>query len=564
MRLAVATVLAALPWLTPFRAEPSPHVQPWLVSVACGIGLWLLARTVPPHHRLPRALLVACVALVGWAVLSYPGLGPEMVMLAGALALVVLVATAASHPLAAPAMQAGLLAAATLSAILGLAQYFGVASAFEPWITPARQGVAFANLRQTNQYATLCWMGVAVVLWGRVPLSRFAKAAIVVLLAIGCAASASRTGLLAGLTLLVLALAWRDARGEGRLALCGVALVAYAAASWALPALLQEVTGAPGRVLWARLGAEYGCASRRVLWSNVLTLIGQKPWVGWGWGELDYAHYITAYPGPRFCEIADNAHNLPLHLAAELGVPAALAICAGCAWWAWRQAPWRETKPLRQLAWALLALLLVHSLLEYPLWYGPFQLAAGAALGWLLAMPTTAAPVPRLASRAAVAALLLALVAYAGWDHARVSQIYLPPEERRAGWQDDTLAHVRASWLFSGPARFADLTLAAPDRSNAAWMYALSQQVLHYSPEPRVIERLIESATLLGRDEEALAHLVRYRAAFPDEYAEWQRRHRLPASRRLREQGVAVGAAPACVSPQRRPGSFPTCPRAFP
>ena len=28
---------------------------------------------------------------------------------------------------------------------------------------------------------------------------------------------------------------------------------------------------------------------------------------------MDYAHFVTLYPGERFCDILDNAHNLPLH-----------------------------------------------------------------------------------------------------------------------------------------------------------------------------------------------------------------------------------------------------------
>jgi hypothetical protein len=36
-----------------------------------------------------------------------------------------------------------------------------------------------------------------------------------------------------------------------------------------------------------------------------------------------------------------------------------------------------------------------------------------------------------------------------------------------------------------------------------------------------VIEKLIESAVMLGRDDEAMAYLARYRVAFPKEYALW-------------------------------------------
>ena len=37
----------------------------------------------------------------------------------------------------------------------------------------------------------------------------------------------------------------------------------------------------------------------------------------------------------------------------------------------------------------------------------------------------------------------------------------------------------------------------------------------------RVIEKVIESAALLGRDDEARFYLLRYRAAFPESQARW-------------------------------------------
>ena len=49
----------------------------------------------------------------------------------------------------------------------------------------------------------------------------------------------------------------------------------------------------------------------------------------------------------------------------------------------------------------------------------------------------------------------------------------------------------------------------------------MALELLHYSPEPRVIEQLIESAVMLGQDDGALFYLVRYRAAFPKEHARW-------------------------------------------
>jgi hypothetical protein len=527
-----AALLAALPWLNTVATGPSSAVLPWLMSMTCGLLLWVVSASGSVRRRLPPAFLWASAALVGSAALARGPVQPEMLMLAGGVMLILLATDIGSNPGLARVLQSGFLGAAAASALIGLCQYFGVAARFSPWMNIAEAGEAYANLRQPNQYATLCWIGAAVVLFGTLGLPRWCAVALLVLLAAASAASVSRTGLFQGFALTLLAALWKGPERRERILLCAIAAFAYFAAAVLLPLLLDALTGAmPARTLWGRLGGGQACSSRLVLWSNVLHLIALKPLTGWGWGELDYAHFDTLYAGPRFCDILDNAHNLPLHFAVELGVPVAAAGCGLALWWAWRQRPWAEPVPLRQLAWALLTVILLHSMLEYPLWYGPFQIVFGVSLGWLMVTEQPAmAAVPRRGKVAvlALAILLSAATAYAAWDYTRVSQIYLPPQQRLSPWRDDTLAKVRRSWLFSGQARFADLTLATPQRDNAEWMYPLSLEVLHYSPEPRVIERAIESATYLGHVDEAVLLLARYRAAFPRDYEAWRQAQKIP------------------------------------
>jgi hypothetical protein len=261
------------------------------------------------------------------------------------------------------------------------------------------------------------------------------------------------------------------------------------------------------------------CFSRKTLWANVLYLIAQKPWTGWGWGELDYAHFITLYPGARFCDLLDNAHNLPLHLAVELGLPFALAFCSLCAWLVVRTRPWRETQPQRQMAWAVITVIGVHSLLEYPLWYGPFQIAMLLSIGMLCRSERKwpAAPVVR----AVAAIILIATLGYAAWDYWRMSQLYLASDQRALAYRDDTLAKLQASRLFRDQVRFAELSTTDITAENAAAMLALSKDMLHFSPEPRVVEKLLLSATLLGRADEVQFYAARYAAAFPADYARW-------------------------------------------
>src|SRR5450830_1605943 len=173
---ALAFLGLALPWLNPFSPGPTPNVVPWLAALA-GFAVMLpwLARARPAQ--------VAALAASAW------------------------------------------LLVALLSALLGLLQYFGATGALEPWVNSTGLGEAFANLRQRNQFATLTNIGLAALLWWRVqgqtattgeggmarskPLAWRALAALAaaVLLALGNAASSSRTGLVQ-LVLLAAMVGW--------------------------------------------------------------------------------------------------------------------------------------------------------------------------------------------------------------------------------------------------------------------------------------------------------------------------------------------------------------------
>jgi hypothetical protein len=180
------------------------------------------------------------------------------------------------------------------------------------------------------------------------------------------------------------------------------------------------------------------------------------------------------------------------------------------------------------MAWGVLAMIVLHSLLENPLWYGPFQLVFGLCLGllWPASAPVQVesfkpnrAAVPVLPAGAAI--VLIAIVCYAGWDYTRVSQIYLARDARLSAYRDDTLARIRPSRLFADPVRFAELALTPVTQANAATVHALALRTLHFSPEAGVVIKLIESAALLGLEDEALAHAKRLRIAFPAEYERW-------------------------------------------
>jgi O-antigen ligase len=459
--------------------------------------------------------------------------------------------------------------AAVISSVLGVLQYLDMASALSPWVNqPAFKGDAFANLRQRNQFASLTSIGLVALLAasyalmrgeGKSQAGRFIRPQYTVtvtcvllnVLAIGAACSMSRTAVLQWVVVSILALlwAWRQHAKQSHqdihsnFAWHGLVLSAPLLLllwSFAMPLLSQHITGQQGANLAMRVAGasgDYGaCGSRTVLWTNVWQLIVQKPWLGWGWGETDLAHFLTLYKGQRFCDILDNAHNLPLHLALEFGVPLAMCVLLSVVSWVWVRKPWRECEIWRVMAWGVLLVVGLHSLLEYPLWYGPFQMSVGLCVGLLWLKPnheqivhdneatvattltaapnatTSAAPVTSPMATASQAneawSLLLAAAfftacLYAAWDFNRVSQIYKPVAQRDPTYSSNPLAYAKQSWLFRNQAEFAELTLQPVTASNAQAVYDQAQRVVHYSPEARVVQRLIDSARLLGHDDEA-------------------------------------------------------------
>jgi O-antigen ligase len=518
------------PWISPFAGGPSAVVQPWIASAVCATLLLALRGWCGPAF--PVSLWIA-FAGVATAARALPSL-ESVTLLAGLLLVLAMAGVSGPQPRESflRVMAIGWLVAALLSAVYALLQYFGASERFVPWISATALGEAYGNLRQRNQLASLMAIGLASLFWfARQGWTARQVALPLFVLATGSAASGSRTGALQWLVLTILVVLWRGPRQRALAGTAAGGLVAYVALAALLPAALEYFWGVSGPSLFARFASESGCGSRRVLWSNVLHLIGEHPWSGWGWGELDYAHYMTLYPGARFCDILDNAHSFPLHMAVELGVPAAFLICGTLLWAIVRIAPWREADPARQLALTVLAVILLHSLLEYPLWYGPFQMAFGLALGVLWPhRKHTEVTVRRATSCALVAAVALCALGYAAWDYHRVSQIYLPSDARDAVYRADPLAQSRKSPLFRVHVQFAELTITPLTRANAQWTYDTALAMLHYSPEPRVIEKVIESGLMLGHDDVVATQIIRFRAAFPKEHAEWAREHGWPAA----------------------------------
>ena len=118
----------------------------------------------------------------------------------------------------------------------------------------------------------------------------------------------------------------------------------------------------------------------------------------------------------------------------------------------------------------------------------------------------------------------------AAYQYRVVSQLYKPVAQRPPALRDVRAVPQPKGVLFSDQVRFAWLTTQDLTPANAAQMHAVALDLLHFSPEPRVIEKVVDGALALGRADEAALHQQRYRIAYPNDFARWQARRANAAS----------------------------------
>jgi hypothetical protein len=193
--------------------------------------------------------------------------------------------------------------------------------------------------------------------------------------------------------------------------------------------------------------------------------------------------------------------------------------------WVFRSRPWHHKSAGQQLTWGVLGVLALHSLLEYPLWYGPFQVALLLCL-WLMGGRVWQALQDR-ARVTGLALILLGILAFIAYDYAQVRQVYLPAAQRFSIWRDQALQVAKRAWFFRDTALFAHVTTTPVHEGNARAMLEASLVAMHISPEPRVIEKLLDSARLAGEGELYARHQQHFQRVYPQAYLAWAYRRQL-------------------------------------
>ena len=475
--LLAVCLAAVVPALLAYNQPPSST----LINQCLAAGLWggVVLALQPARLSLRGGALQAALALVmlsAWGSWYFGGLPASltlsslgMLLCAMALAWAGIEAArqqGAVHSFA--AFCAGLAAAGVLSALVALVQVFAPQWADGNLIAHSGLvGRAVGNLRQPNHLCSLLlWAVIAVVALRELGwLSLRLAAPAVVLLVFAVELSASRTGA-AGLLLLLLWGVFDKRLSPGTRWLLVATPLIYAVSYGAMlgwGAIQHQAVGAEARL--ATAGGIESPNARPRIWANAVALIRAQPWTGVGYGEFNFAWSLTEFPG-RPTAFFDHTHTLPLQLAVELGLPLAAAVMAllGVALWqAWRRSRRASGDVARAGAAAavMVAMIGLHSLVEYPLWYGYFLLPAAFAWGFALGVPARD-PLPDRRGPAgwAVGGVIVLGSALALVDYLRIVEIFAPGEHSAP--LPERIVRGQRSPLFGYHADYAAATVADP------------------------------------------------------------------------------------------------------
>src|SRR6266704_714308 len=254
-----------------------------------------------------------------------------------------------------------------------------------------------------------------------------------------------------------------------------------------------------------------------------------SPFFGIGFGEYAWhAFELSAgLQGPFPQGLDRHSHNLFLQLLAETGIAGLLCFAIPLACWLWRM-PWRNLAPERCWAIGVLAVVGLHSMVEFPLWHANFLGMFALLFG--MVSPGGVVVEPTRLRRGLVLVLVLAgiLSARGVWsDYRAFERWYLALEAKSArggipGKSDlESLMELREGSLF-GPyfERIASEAIAL-DESDLEDKLAFNTQVMRAYPMPSVVLRQIALLALSGRDAEALRTARAAMKIYPQGTREW-------------------------------------------
>ncbi len=409
----------------------------------------------------------------------------------------------------------------------------------------ATKGGAYGNFGQNNHFADYLTLALISALYlhikGRLAWPTTAACAAIFLYALSLSGSrATGLYLLAALTLSLWYRAAADAPRLRRAALAMAVLMALfglvqyamsryglAIRPWPAGAAYAPVTPIDrfSRELAHGLLPQTGESAlgiRIYMWNQAWLMFLRAPLLGVGFGQyagvfFEQAAELSRYHIPNYDR---NAHNALMQLLAETGLVGTGLVCAGLGAWLWGL---RRRLALDAESWwmlCLLAVLFIHSMVEYPLWHANFLGVAAILLGigcerslrlHLSALSRFAFPVMVAAGMFALGSVLHAYRDLELLMYPRV----LPKNREEVVARNEALLELHRDTLLAPYVEMTYAGIIVADRNNLQDKLALNRRVLRLLPVPELAYRQVLLLGLNGERAAALLQLDRAAAVFP-------------------------------------------------
>ena len=311
-----------------------------LLIAACGL-LWLLwaLRTPPtglgPIHTWLLAVLAIAVLATGFSPVPVAALKGllKLVSYLGVYAL--MQQLLAQAPLWWDRLVAALLAGELITSVIGIRQLYGDSSALARWSdnNSVAEGTVriYSTLENPNLLGgfllpVLPLAVVALLRWPGRTRRLFALTSLVLGL-VALVLTYSRgawMGMVASLGVLGLLLAMRHTRHWPPFWRRTLPILLLGGAAVLLAVLVIEVEPLRVRVMSLLAGRQDSSNNFRInVWTSVLAMIADRPWIGIGPGNSAFNLIYPLYQQPKFNAL--SAYSIPLELTVEAGIPGLLA-----------------------------------------------------------------------------------------------------------------------------------------------------------------------------------------------------------------------------------------------
>ncbi len=593
--LCLCGLMVAVPFLWPHHYFPFPSFYPEWLAFVLGLAALAAIGSAPSRHAVPvpamsLGLFAFTAVLVLQAALgevAYPLRNAMAALYSIWAALIVMLGawlgsergeSAVSHSL-----QWWLAIAGTLAAATGFFQYYHTPLSAVIVLVPQPINAMFGLVGQSNNFAD--YLGAALLsvafLHSRKALGATLALLMTLLMSAGMALSGSRTswGYMVIYFAVVLLLYRGGSREEGK-GILRVTLLAFTVflLVQVLNVYTDVLTGPEGRPdsageRFVRLLESDGSSSERPiriqLFLYAWMMFLSKPILGVGFGEYAWRALELSmdFPGSVPAGLDRHSHNLFLQLLAETGIAGFLCVMVPLAFWLYR-VPWLRLAPVRCWALGVLAIMGLHSMVEFPLWHANFLGVFALLFG--LASPAFVALDPSRLRRGLFLIILIAggLTARGVWsDYRDFERWYLEIQAKAARGERseekdfETLMALRENGSFFSPYFERLLSDAMEiDERGLNNKLALNTQVMRLYPVPSVVHRQIVLLALAGRDDEAARTLRGAVRVYPEWTRKWLRNLEGLAHDRPARLGGLLASARAQLGGAKRDAAFAPLP----